>query len=195
MNRMNLIFTAAARLFSEKGYRGASLQDLAQEVGIRKASLYHYVANKEELLYQIFLHVGERIQAQFLRIRRDCPHPLERIRRFISCYLSFVMTDKSAFQIFLTEKKELDPGHRERVEAICDLLNNLMREAIIQAKEEGLIPGHVKEDLATLFIFGACNWAVGWFSPQGKYSMEEIADYYASLFIGGLEGGSHGGSF
>ena len=196
MNRMNHIFTAATRLFSERGYRGASLQELAQEVGIKKASLYHYVATKEELLYQIFLHVGERIQTQFLKIRRDYPHPLERIERFISCYLSFVVTDKPAFQIFLTEKKELTPHHREKVDTICDLLNSLMREAIVQARDQGLIPKDVKEDLATLFIFGACNWAVGWYSPQGKNSIEEIAGYYASLFIGGLKGGgSHGGSF
>ncbi len=195
MNRMDLIFTAATRLFSEKGYRGASLQDLAREVGIRKASLYHYVTNKEELLFHIFLNVGERIQAQFLRIRKDCPDPMERIRRFIACYLSFVVTDRPAFQIFLTEKKELTPQHRERVEAICDLLNSLMREAIVQAKREGLVREDVREDLATLFIFGACNWAVGWFSPRGKYPIEEIAEYYASLFIGGLQGGgSHGGS-
>ncbi len=189
MNRLDLIYSAATRLFSEKGYRGASLQDLAQEVGIRKASLYHYVTNKEELLYHIFLNVGERIQIQFLKIRKDCPHPLERIRRFIECYLSFVVTDIPAFQIFLTEKKELIPQHRERVEAICDLLNSLMKEAIVQAKREGLVPEDVREDLATLFIFGACNWAVGWFSPRGKYSIEDVADYYASLFIGGLRGG------
>ena len=189
MNRLDLIYSAATKLFSEKGYRGASLQDLAQEVGIRKASLYHYVANKEELLYHIFLHVGERIQAQFLKIRKDCLHPLERIERFIGCYLSFVVTDRPAFRIFLTERKELTPQHRERVEAICDLLNSLMREAIVQAKMEGLVPEDVKEDLATLFIFGACDWAVGWFSPQGKYSIKEVARYYASLFFGGLKEG------
>jgi len=191
VNRVNLIYNAAARLFSEKGYRGASLQDLAQEVGIKKASLYHYVASKEELLYQIFLSVGERIQNQFLKIRKDCFCPLERIERYVTCYLSFVVTDEAAFQIFLTEKRELTPQHRERVNAICDLLSTLMREAILQAKEQGFVSQDVKEDLATLFIFGACNWAVGWFSPHGRYSMEEVARYFTSLFLGGLKEGEH----
>ena len=184
---MKAIYKAATRLFSEKGYRRASLQNLAQEVGIKKASLYYYVENKEELLYQIFLTVGERVQAQFLKIRREYPHPIDRIRRYIACYLSFLVTDGAAFQIFLTEKKELTPQHRERVNTICDLLNTLVREAIAQAKEEGLISKDVKEDLATLFIFGACNWAVEWFSPEGRYSIEEVARDYAALFINGLE--------
>jgi len=187
MNRLNLLYDAAMKLFSEKGYRGASLQEVAQEVGIQKASLYHYIPSKEELLYQIFLSVGEKIQAQFLRIRRDCYHPLKRIGRFVECYLSFIASDREAFRIFLTEKKELTPPHREKVDAICDLLNALMREAILQAREEGMIAPEVKEDLATLFIFGACNWTVEWFSPQGKYSMGEIAQDYSDIFLKGLK--------
>ena len=186
MGRLDLLYDAAIRLFSEKGYRRASLQEVAQEVGIQKASLYHYIPSKEELLYQIFLSVGERIQTQFLKIRRDHHHPLERIRRFVECYLSFIVSDKEAFQIFLTEKKELTPQHREKVDTICDLLNALMREAILHAKEKGLVAPDVKEDLATLFIFGACNWAVGWFSPHGKYPMGEIARDYSDILIKGL---------
>jgi len=187
MNRLNLLYDAAMKLFSEKGYRGVSLQEVAQEVGIKKASLYHYIPSKEELLYQIFLSVGEKIQSRFLRIKRECPHPLKRIGRFVECYLSFIASDREAFRIFLTEKKELTPPHREKVDAICDLLNALMREAILQAKEEGMIAPEVKEDLATLFIFGACNWTVEWFSPQGRYSMGEIAQDYSDIFLKGLK--------
>jgi AcrR family transcriptional regulator len=187
MGRLDLLYNAATRLFSEKGYRGASLQELAEEVGIQKASLYHYIPSKEELLYQIFLSVGERIKSQFLRIRREFPHPLERVERFICCYLSFVVIDKQAFQIFLTEKKELSPEHKEKVNSICDLLNSLMKEAIVQAKNEGMISPNIKEDLATLFIFGACNWVVGWFSPRGASSIEEVAQNYAEIFLNGLK--------
>jgi len=155
-------------------------------VGIQKASLYHYIPSKEELLYQIFLSVGEKIQVQFLRIRKDCHHPLKRIGRFVECYLSFIASDREAFQIFLTEKKELTPQHRGKVDTICDLLNALMREAILQAREKGVVAPDVKEDLATLFIFGACNWTVGWFSPQGKYSIGKIARDYSDIFLKGL---------
>jgi hypothetical protein len=100
-----------------------------------------------------------------------------------------VVNDRSAFQVFLTEKRELTPQHRKKVDAVCDLLNSLMREAILQAKDEGLLSPDVKEDLATLFIFGACNWVVEWFSPQGRYSVEDIAKYYVSIFLKSLKDG------
>jgi AcrR family transcriptional regulator len=62
VNRLSFIHAVATKLFSEKGYKGASLQEIAQEVGIQKASLYHYIPSKEELLCEIFLSVVERLQ-------------------------------------------------------------------------------------------------------------------------------------
>jgi len=187
MNRVWIIYDEAIKLFSEKGYRGATLQDLAKRVGIKKASIYHYVESKEEILYNIFLIVAGRIKEEFFKIHKNFPNPLERIGKFIECYLSFIEKDKDAFSIFLAEKKELTPEHREEIERVCDLLNLMMRDAIKEAKERGFIDKSIKEDITTLFIFGACNWTVKWFSPSGKYSMKDIAKEFSRVFLHGIK--------
>ena len=50
------IFSAALHLFQEKGYHGTSMQDLADAVGMQKASLYYYIRSKEELLTLVCEH-------------------------------------------------------------------------------------------------------------------------------------------
>src|SRR5262245_18946984 len=53
--RSGEIMEAAARVFAERGYHGASTQDIADTLGIRQASLYYYFASKEAALEQVCL--------------------------------------------------------------------------------------------------------------------------------------------
>src|SRR3978361_1430139 len=53
-NRSPDVLEAAIRVFHKKGYASASIQDVAEEVGVLKGSLYHYIDSKEDLLARIF---------------------------------------------------------------------------------------------------------------------------------------------
>src|SRR5207248_7652797 len=52
--RSEEVYSAALRLFTEKGYHATSMQDIAAAVGLYKGSLYHYIGAKEDLLVQVF---------------------------------------------------------------------------------------------------------------------------------------------
>src|SRR6516164_8765331 len=51
--RRDELTRVAARLFAERGYLGTSLADLAHEIGVQKPSLYHHIAGKEDLLWDV----------------------------------------------------------------------------------------------------------------------------------------------
>ena len=51
--RTREIIAAAAKLFKEKGYDATTIQDVADEVGMLKGSLYYHIKSKEELLYRV----------------------------------------------------------------------------------------------------------------------------------------------
>jgi DNA-binding transcriptional regulator YbjK len=53
-NRSDEILQAAIEIFHQKGYAAASIQDVADTVGVLKGSLYHYIDSKEDLLARIF---------------------------------------------------------------------------------------------------------------------------------------------
>ena len=67
------IIAAALKIFREKGYHAASMQDLADAVGLQKASLYYYVASKEDLLTALYEQfIGSRIVAMSFCEPRSC---------------------------------------------------------------------------------------------------------------------------
>ena len=57
---MRKILDTAERLFIEKGYDRASLQEIIQETGLSKGAIYHHFASKEEILYAVCDRIGRR---------------------------------------------------------------------------------------------------------------------------------------
>ena len=58
MNTKEKIFDVALDLFSKKGYDSVSLREIAEEVGIKKSSIYSHYASKEAILIDIFLYLS-----------------------------------------------------------------------------------------------------------------------------------------
>lgn len=68
---VRLILDAAARLFTEKGYDAASLQDIIRETRLSKGAIYHHFASKEEILEAIMNRIGEENAVELAKVRDD----------------------------------------------------------------------------------------------------------------------------
>src|SRR4051795_7168456 len=79
----------AARLFAERGYQGTSLADLAEELGVQKPSLYHHIASKEDLLWEVAWEGAEALHAGLGAVPADGPGD-ERIRLALRAHLPVV---------------------------------------------------------------------------------------------------------
>jgi AcrR family transcriptional regulator len=66
MNR-NDILTAAAQVFSQKGFHAASMQDIAQTVNLQKASLYHHIDSKQEILLALLDQALDMLRASCVK--------------------------------------------------------------------------------------------------------------------------------
>nr|WP_325184163.1 TetR/AcrR family transcriptional regulator [uncultured Oscillibacter sp.] len=75
------ILDTAERLFIEKGYDRASLQEIIQETGLSKGAIYHHFASKEDILYSVCERIGRR-NGEILSKVRDAPglSGLEKLR-------------------------------------------------------------------------------------------------------------------
>src|SRR5262245_1297495 len=82
--RRQEIIDAAAEVFHRKGYSDASIQDIADEVGLLKGSLYHYIEAKEDLLFAVLSGVYELARQNIDHVRAmDELRPIERLRAYI----------------------------------------------------------------------------------------------------------------
>src|SRR5215471_9955509 len=64
------VIRAAAHAFNRKGYHNTSLDDIAAALDVTKPTVYYYVSNKEELLFQCFLAGVEQIRAAFRTVKQ-----------------------------------------------------------------------------------------------------------------------------
>src|SRR5436305_15254926 len=95
----------AARLFAERGYHGTSLADLAEALGIQKASLYHHIETKEDLLWEVAWAGAEAFHAALDAVP-DAP-AAERLRLALRGHLRVVAEQLDAATVFTREWRAL----------------------------------------------------------------------------------------
>jgi len=179
------IFSAALRLFQEKGYHGASMQDLADAVGMQKASLYYYFRSKEDLLVLVCERGTRALTRELSAIVDAALPPSEKLRRAIECHLVALCEQLELFTVFLHEQKFLSEHQKRRLRGEGKRQAELL-EAIIA---EGVQTGDfrtVNVPVTVLAILGMCNWLYEWYSPTGPLTPREIAALFSEIVLNGL---------
>ena len=179
------ILEAAAQIISEKGFHAASMADIAEAVDLRKASLYHHIASKQEILVELLDQaldlLIERITAV---VEQDLP-PKEKFKLAMREYLDVLVEHGDLAAVLLLEHRSLEPDMRKRHIPRRDKYEALWRGII----EEGVAQGvFVCDDprLAVKAVLGIANWTIMWYSPNGSLTPREIADRNADLILNGF---------
>src|SRR5919206_3939289 len=103
----------AARLFAERGYQGTSLADLAEQLGVQKPSLYHHIAAKEDLLWEVAWEGAEAFRRALDAVPQNASAP-ERIRLTLRAHLAVVAAQLDVATVFVREWRHLEGERRER---------------------------------------------------------------------------------
>lgn len=179
------ILNAAAIIFSEKGFHGASMQDIAEAVNLQKSSLYHHVSSKQEILLAL---LDKALDLLIERIGKVAKMPLsseKKLRLSIVTYLETLLEHKDLAAILLLEHRSLDADLRARHIPRRDRLENLWKGIIQEGIDEKVFnsgdPGFI-----TRSLLGMLNWTITWYRPDGSLDPASIANQYADLVIQGI---------
>lgn len=180
------IFAAAVRLFTQKGYHGASMQDLADAVGMQKASLYYYFRSKEDLLALVCERGTGAFTQELNAIVASDARATDKLRRALECHLAALCEQLELFTVFLREQKFLSAAQKKRLRGE----GKRHAELLATILEQGIAAGEfraVNVPMTTLAILGMCNWLYEWYSPEGALKPEAIAAVFSDLVLNGLE--------
>jgi AcrR family transcriptional regulator len=179
------LHAAATRLFRQRGYHATSMQDLGEALGMNRGSLYHYINGKDELLWAILNRALDVLEVRVLPILDSDEPAVDRLTGAIREHLRVAADHVDELSLIQIELRALD---RDRQREIIDRRNayeNRWRAAI----EDGIADGSLQPfdvRLAGIGILSACNWFTQWYRPDGRLSVDEIADAFSELFLGGL---------
>jgi AcrR family transcriptional regulator len=183
--KYNEIIRAAVKLFNEKGYKATSIRDIAASINLTQGTIYHYVKNKEELLFEINARV---INAALERVKEisamQCSNR-EKIRRNIKEILVSITIYNDYLSVFLKEYKGLSHENLEEMlkkrKEYEEIIKSIFEAGIKNKEFKNLDP-----KIATMAFFGICNWATTWLMPNGRLTIEEIADILSNIYLEGI---------
>jgi AcrR family transcriptional regulator len=184
-NKEEQILAEAVRLFREKGYHAASMQNIADAVGLHKASLYHYIPSKQALLAKIFERSIGALTQQLEAIHASNDSPADKLRRAIESHVLAMCERLDAYTVYISERRALSTRSYARVRAEGEKHARLIEKIL----EEGIACKQFRAmdtKMVALAILGMCNWLYQWYSPRGRLTPHQIAHIFADLVLDGI---------
>ncbi len=188
--KLDRILRHAARVFSEKGYEGASMRDISRSSGVPLAGLYYYCESKQKILYLIQLFAFRSILQRLERRLAGLQDPLERLRVLVQNHLDYFLSHPVEMKVLTHEEKALEEPLRREVAEIKRRYYALAREIFEDLRQNGHVR-RINPRVAVLSLFGMMNWIYTWYNPKVDPSAERLAETMAGIFLQGV-GNGHG---
>ena len=178
------ILKSAAKAFRRLGYHGATVEQIAAALHMKKGNLYYYFKNKEAILFACHQYSLDRLTQLLDEIDGSGLPADARLRRLIDAFVHTILDELHGTALFL-DLEALSPAHLKAVIARRDAFDKGVRRVIEEGMTSGLFArGDPK--LLAFALFGAVNWIPRWYSPEGPSSSQAIADLFGDFFVGGL---------
>ena len=175
----------AARLFAKQGYQGTSLADLAEELGVQKPSLYHHIAAKEDLLWEVAREGANAFHAALDAVPADAP-ATERIRLALRGHLAVVAGQLDIATVFVREWRYLEGERHEAFVAERRRYEERIRELFREGVEGSELRTDLDVPTAALLFLSAANWAYTWLRPGSD--TDQLADRLYGALLDGMRG-------
>lgn len=183
--RMEVILDAAAELFEERGFQNATMQDLADRLGIAKPTVYAHAKGKTEILEGIFERVLRDVDARVARAREE-DTPAQQLQYLIISLTEAGSQLRAQYKVFFADEREL-PSRLVRYYRrwSAETLGQI-REVIREGQRRGELEADVDPTVAAFALIGLANWTARWFDPDGRLSIEEVAAAHWRILSSGL---------
>lgn len=184
--RWSELLEVATQVFYEKGYEAASLQDIADRLGMLKGSLYYYIQSKEDLLYEVVNEVHQEGLATIEGLAAQEGPALERLRGVIVGHIEHECDTLTKTSVFLHELEALTPERQREVIGSGHAYRRVFSDLIAEGQKEGQIRAAVDPKLGALWILGSINWVYRWFRPGSGFSARQIGEHFGDMVVRGL---------
>lgn len=183
--REHQMLEVAVAVFSEHGYVAASMDDIAERVGVSKPMLYEYFTSKEGLLLAAIRRARAELRTATQEAVMGAHDGQEALRLGLRAFFTFVEERRQAWSLLRQESSLLGTTAAEEVEAIR------MQQTEFQIQLLKLYMPEAPEifiEAASEFLVGACERMALWCQRTGKVTPDQAADYTFAIFWAGLSG-------
>jgi AcrR family transcriptional regulator len=184
------VVAAAAKVFYARGYADATVQGVADELGILKGSLYHYIDAKEDLLFRLFEQVHVDVEGIIDEVASaEGVDALERLSRYVRLQVVHNLGDLERISIYYHELDRLGPERRASIVAWRRVHERFVASLIGEAQDAGLADASVDARLLSNCVFAAIIWPYHWYRAGADGDVAAVADACVEYVLRGVTGG------
>lgn len=174
---------AARESFAERGYHGSSIRDIARRAGLSLSALYHWHAGKQELLAAV---IEESTQDYFRRcddaLREAGDDPAQRLGALVRATVEYRVSRRVDSTIAASEWRNLEPGHRERLEEMRAAASRLWADLVDDGVARGAFHCEHPGD-ARRAVIAACNAISQWYEPDRGLAVPDLVERYTAIAL------------
>lgn len=182
------ILDTAARIFREKGYADTTMNDLANALNMKAASIYYHFKSKDEIVEEVLNEGTARVFRAVKCATERLPHNSNiktKIETAVREHLKILHSNSdytaANVRIFPEASRDIVKQHMKKRR----VYSNFWIELIESGKKMGQIDKSINSEMAHMFIVGAMNWSTQWYSPK-IHSVEDMSDAVVNLLAKGL---------
>jgi TetR/AcrR family transcriptional regulator, cholesterol catabolism regulator len=192
MNK-ELILEAAAQIIQQKGFHATSMKDIADAVSLQKASLYHHVSNKQEILLLLLEQGLDMLTLRLQTVLQTNESADMKIRQAVFAFFETLSEHSDIVSVLLLEYRSLDPEFQTRHISSRDRYENLWRDMITEGIHSGVFR-KCDPAITARSLLGVMNWTITWYRSTGPLSVSQLTDHVVDLILNGLYSHSETGA-
>lgn len=185
--RREELLQAALDLFSENGFEGTSIRDIAKTLGVSVSVVYHYFQNKEGLWSAILEYSIKALPGKLEAALAGGGHALERFRRLLRTHLVASADYHKESKMFLISHDRMSVDGDKASKEIQKRILGIYIGILDELKQEGWVKAGNTKILA-FNILGVVNWQLRWYRPDGPLDSEQVYDEMITFILYGAVG-------
>lgn len=180
------MYETAMKLFTQHGFAGTTLQDIATAMGVTRPALYYYVKGKDELLANLVAEITESNTTQIVEIAHDAIlDPVEKLSRIAYLLAHNRAVHPSGFLLLARSEAELSGT----LAVVHEKTKRTMLHTLITVIKQGIEAGRfrpVSPRTAALAVTGMCNWVASWSHEEDVTNANDVAGHIADMAVSSL---------
>lgn len=184
-SRKEVIVSKAAALFREKGFKAASMRDLAESVGVEAASLYNHIKSKTELLHEICFGVANRFMHKMDDVEAQSISSIQKVEALIRFHIDEMVNHYEEVYVSDREWKHLSDPFLSNFQN----QRRMYRKRFAAIIEDGIRNKEIKKidaPTAVLILLHAIGGIESWHRSTQKIDAANLTENMISMLVGGL---------
>jgi AcrR family transcriptional regulator len=185
-NKRDIITEQAAALFKERSYPAVSMNDIADKVGVKAASLYNHIKSKEDILQEICFRFAHEYVTQLDEIALSNQSISDKIAAIIDLHVALSTHNAAAIIITNYEWKHLSEPYLSDFKAMRKSYEKTFMDIITEGVAKGVLK-NIDPTIVMFTVLSALRWIPFWYNDKRGVTIEDLKNNIKTLIIKGLE--------